>query len=463
MRYTVAILGRPNVGKSTLFNRLCGRRAALVDPTPGVTRDRRRGSARLGDLRFDAIDTAGLEEAESGTLEASMQAQTRRALDEADAALLVIDARAGITPVDRHFAGLVRRSTKPLILVANKCEGGAAEAGLLEAYSLGLGEPVAISAEHGLGMADLFAALAKVLPAEAAEAGKEAAPEGETDGEAAAETETGPLQLAIVGRPNVGKSSLLNRLLGEERVITGPEPGVTRDAIAVEWRWRDRDIRLIDTAGMRRRARVQEKIEKLSVADTLRAIRFAHVVVLVLDATVPIERQDLTIAGHVIDEGRAPVIALNKWDMVEDRAAVLAALRDRLESSLPQVRGIPVVTLSALTGEGVERLMPAVADAYACWNTRIGTGPLNRWLGEAVDRHPPPLVDGRRLRLRYATQIKTRPPTVVLFSSQPSALPEAYRRYLVNGLRERFGLDGVPIRIMLRKGKNPYAEDGDDG
>jgi GTP-binding protein len=454
MRYTVAILGRPNVGKSTLFNRLCGRRAALVDPTPGVTRDRRRGAARLGDLGFDAIDTAGLDEAGSGTLEASMQAQTRRALEEADAALLVIDARAGITPIDRHFAAWVRRSPKPVILVANKCEGAAAESGLLDAFSLGLGEAVAISAEHGIGMADLYAALSRVLP-QAAEAEAAAGPdEGEAE-------PAGPLQLAIVGRPNVGKSSLLNRLLGEERVITGPEPGVTRDAIAVEWRWRGHDIRLIDTAGLRRRARVQEKLEKLSTGDTLRAIRFAHVVVLVLDATAPAERQDLAIAGHVIEEGRAPVIVLNKWDLVDDRPAVLAALHDRLERSLPQVRGIPVVTLSAATGEGVERLMPAVVGAHERWNARIGTGPLNRWLGEAVDRHPPPLVDGRRLRLRYATQIKGRPPTVVLFASRPSALPEAYRRYLANGLREAFGLDGIPIRIMLRKGKNPYAE-GDE-
>jgi len=461
MRYTVAILGRPNVGKSTLFNRLCGRREALVDPTPGVTRDRRRGAARLGDLSFDVIDTAGLEEAEGGTLEASMQAQTRRALAEADVALLVIDARAGVTPVDRHFAASVRRSPKPVILVANKCESGAAESGLLEAFSLGLGEAVAISAEHGLGMADLFEALARVLPKPAEEAAAEQAAPAPAEAETETE-EAGPLQLAIVGRPNVGKSSLVNRLIGEERVITGPEPGVTRDAIAIEWRWRGQDIRLIDTAGLRRRARVQEKIEKLSAADTLRAIRFANVVVLVLDATAPAERQDLTIAGHVIEEGRAPLIALNKWDLVEDRAATLAALRDRLESSLPQVRGIPVVTLSAMTGDGVERLMPAVVGAYKLWNTRIGTGPLNRWLGDAVDRHPPPLVEGRRLRLRYATQIKARPPTVVLFSSRPSALPEAYRRYLVNGLREKFGLEGVPIRIMLRKGKNPYAEGDDD-
>jgi GTP-binding protein len=462
MRFTVAILGRPNVGKSTLFNRLCGRREALVDPTPGVTRDRRRGKARLGDLEFDVIDTAGLEEVASGTLQASMQEQTDRALAESDAALLVVDARAGLTPVDRHFAQSVRRSPKPVILVANKCEGAAAEAGMIESFELGLGEPVAISAEHGLGMADLFAALACLMPDEATEGGTESARtagEGGGDGEAAEKAEeAGPLQLAIVGRPNVGKSSLLNRLLGEQRVITGPEPGVTRDAIAVEWRWRDRDIRLIDTAGLRRRARVQEKLEKLSAADTLRAVRFANVVVLVLDATQPAERQDLTIAGHVIDEGRALVIVLNKWDLIDDRHAVLAALADRLEQSLPQVRGIPVVTLSAVTGEGMERLMPAVARVYDVWNRRVGTGPLNRWLREAVERHPLPLVKGRRLRLRYATQIKARPPTFVLFSSRPAALPETYRRYLSNGLREAFGLDGVPIRIFLRKGENPYVE-----
>jgi GTP-binding protein len=314
---------------------------------------------------------------------------------------------------------------------------------------------VAISAEHGLAMADLFAALARLLPEPASEG--EAGEEGPEPADEA-DQESGPLQLAIIGRPNVGKSSLLNRLLGQERVITGPEPGVTRDAIAVEWRWRDRDVRLIDTAGLRRRARVQEKIEKLSAADTLRAIRFANVVVLVLDATAPMERQDLAIAGHAIEEGRAPVIALNKWDMVEDRAETLARLRDRLEESLPQVRGIPIVTLSALTGEGVDRLMPAVARAYDVWNMRVGTGPLNRWLEQAVERHPPPLVEGRRLRLRYATQVKARPPTIVMFTTRPTELPEGYRRYLANSMREAFGLDGVPIRIQLRKGKNPYAD-----
>jgi len=445
----VAILGRPNVGKSTLFNRLCGLRAALVDPTPGVTRDRRVGKASLGDLEFDVIDTAGLDEAAPGTMEASMQQQTERALSGADAVLLMIDARAGLTPMDRHFADRLRRIHLPIILVANKCEGEAAAAGLYEAYELGFGEPVAISAEHGEGMADLHIALAPHLDSATITEDETEVPEGDDD-------KAGPLQLAIVGRPNVGKSTLLNRLVGDERVITGPEPGVTRDAIAVGWNWQGQNVRLIDTAGLRRRSRIQEKLEKLSVADSLRSIRFAQVVVLVLDATAMAEKQDLSIADHVIREGRALVIVANKWDQVGDRKAAMEELCDRLERSLPQVRGIPVVPLSALTGEGVDRLMPAVIKAFETWNIRLGTGPLNRWLEDVLDRHPPPMSHGRRLRLRYITQVKTRPPTFVIFTSRPEDLPDAYSKYLVNGLRDAFGLDGVPVRLNLRRGKNPY-------
>ncbi len=455
MAFTLAILGRPNVGKSTLFNRLCRLRTALVDATPGVTRDRRYGEARLGDLRFRLIDTAGLEDAAPGTLQASMREQTDQALDEADAALMVIDARAGVTPDDRHFVAWLRHARKPVILVANKCEGAKGEAGILEAWELGLGDPVPISAEHNEGMAELHVVLAPLIDAAdaRAEALKQAADPGAADAEEPADKE---LLLAIIGRPNVGKSTLLNRLVGEARVITGPEPGVTRDAISVAWQWRGRPLRLIDTAGLRRRGRIQEKLEKLSVGDTLRAIRFAHVAVLVVDATAMPERQDLTIASHVVDEGRALVIAVNKWDMVEDRAAAMRTLTDRLEISLPQVRGIPIVPLSALTGDGVNRLMPAVAGAYDIWTRRMSTAMLNRWLDDAVERHPPPVVKGRRLRLRYMTQVKGRPPTFVVFSTRPTALPESYRRYLANGLRQTFGLDGVPIRVVLRKGANPY-------
>jgi GTP-binding protein len=451
---SVAIVGRPNVGKSTLFNRLCGLRVALVDPTPGVTRDRRSGVAKLGDLEFDIIDTAGLDEAEAGTMEASMQQQTERALLGADVILLMIDARIGLTPMDRHFADTLRKSPVPILLVANKCEGKAATAGLYEAYELGFGEPIAISAEHGEGLADLHVALAPYLDAAAV---SEA--EGDDADDDTVDDDTGPLQLAIVGRPNVGKSTLLNRLVGDERVITGPEPGVTRDAIAVGWDWQGQDVKLIDTAGLRRRARIQEKIEKLSAADSLRSIRFAQVVVLVLDATTMAEKQDLSIADHVIREGRALVIVANKWDQVDDRKAAMEELRDRLQRSLPQVRGIPIVTLSALTGEGIGRLMPAVTKAFKIWNIRLSTGPLNRWLEDVLERHPPPLSRGRRLRLRYVTQIKARPPTFVIFSTRPADLPESYSRYLVNSLRETFGLDGVPIRMNLRRGNNPYDPD----
>jgi GTP-binding protein len=443
----VAILGRPNVGKSTLFNRLVGRRLAIVDPTPGVTRDRREGDARLGDLGFTLVDTAGLDEAERGTLEARIQDQTARALDEADLALLLIDARAGVTPLDRHFADRVRKSSKPVVVVANKCEGQAGIGGLMEAFAFGLGEPVAISAEHGEGLADLRDVLLERLGERAV-----------ADEQGAAEAER-PLQLAIVGRPNVGKSTLVNRLLGDERVLTGPEPGVTRDAIAVEWVWQGRRVRLIDTAGLRKRARVTADIERLSAADARRAIQFAEVAVLVIDAAIGVERQDLAIASQIAEEGRALVIAVNKWDLIDDRRAAMAAIRRRIESSLPQVRGVPIVALSAETGEGVDDLPAAVVEIHEVWSMRVATSPLNRWLEEAVERHPPPVVDGRRVRLRFATQVKARPPTFALFTSRPTELPDSYLRYLVNGLREAFSLPGVPIRIVLRKGANPYAPD----
>jgi len=451
MNAKVAIVGRPNVGKSTLFNRLVGRRLALVDDTPGVTRDRREGEAQLYDLVFQAIDTAGFEDVRDESLEARMRAQTERAVAEADVALLVVDARAGITPLDRHFADWLRRGRTPVVLVANKCEGAAGEAGRIEAYGLGLGEPVPISAEHGLGLSDLHDALQAHLPG---------VPEGGEEREAAAAAEgvpQGAMQLAIVGRPNVGKSTLVNRLIGEERLLTGPEAGITRDAIAVDWTYRGRALRLIDTAGLRRRARATEKVEKLSAADTRRAIDFAQVVVLVVDAAMPMEKQDLVIARQVIDEGRALVIAINKWDACTDREATMRAIRDRLARSLPQVQGVPVVTLSALRGQNLDHLMRAVFAAYDVWNQRVPTAALNRWLAEIVAAHPPPAPGGRRVRLRYMTQAKTRPPGFVVFCSRPQALPDSYLRYLENALRRDFDLPGTPIRISLRKGENPYA------
>jgi|MEHZ01.5.fsa_nt_MEHZ011559835.1_3 GTP-binding protein len=467
MKPVIAIVGRPNVGKSTLFNRLIGRRSALVDPTPGVTRDRREGNAMLGKLRFTAVDTAGLEEVTGSELESEMQLQTRRAIEDADAALLVFDARAGVTPLDRHFADMMRKSRSPVILVANKCEARAADAGRLEAYELGLGEPVAIASEHGIGMPDLEDAIVEALADfdwDAGDLDRYAGPEPLEDEIDAGEEEVyhGPLQLAIVGRPNVGKSTLVNKLLGDERVITGPEAGITRDAISIEWTWQGTPIKLIDTAGMRRKARIDKKVEKLSVGDTLEAIRFAHVVVLVIDATMMPEKQDLVIARHIIDEGRAIVIAVNKWDVVEDGAAALKLMYDRMEISLPQIRGVPVVTLSALTARGIHKLLPAVLSVYEIWNRRVPTGPLNRWLGLAVERHPPPIFHGRRIRIRYMTQSKSRPPTFVVFTSQPKGMPDSYTRYLINGIREQFDFPGVPIRINLRGQKNPFAPGRDE-
>ncbi len=453
---TIAIVGRPNVGKSTLFNRLVGKRLALVDDRPGVTRDRREGEARLYGLQFRVIDTAGFEDAKGATLEARMRAQTERALDEADLALLLVDARAGVTPLDEAFAQMLRERGQPVVVVANKCEGGRGESGLLEAYSLGLGEPVPLSAEHGLGLADLEEAIRPYLEADQVSEPDEAAGEAPVAEEAEA---AGPLHLAIVGRPNVGKSTLFNRLLGEERVLTGPEAGITRDAIAVPWSYGGREIRLVDTAGLRRRARVTEKLERISVSDSLRAMQFAQVVVLLVEAEAeaPLEKQDLTIARQVVEEGRALVIAINKWDACADREGALRSLRDRLKRSLPQTRGVLVVPLSALRGEGVKRLMDAVFAAYETWNRRVPTAELNRWLEEVTARHPPPAAQGRRIRLKYITQARTRPPTFALSCSRPEALPRSYLRYLQNALREDFGLPGTPIRIHLRKGRNPFA------
>ena len=451
MSFTVAILGRPNVGKSTLFNRLVGRHLALVDDLPGVTRDRREGEGHIADLAFQAIDTAGLEEAAPATLAGRMRAQTERSLDLADVVLLVIDARDGLTPADRHFAAWLRRAGKPVVLVANKAEGRAALEGLADAYALGLGDPVAISAQHGEGFAELYERLQPFAAESAA-----AIPQEEPPGEDAAGPEK-PLQLAIIGRPNVGKSTLVNRLLGEERVLTGPEPGITRDAIATDWSWRGRAIRLIDTAGMRRRSRIEARLERLSVADTLRAVRFAETVILVVDALQPVERQDLTIANLVAEEGRALVLAVNKCDAVPDRAALLKGLRERLDRTLPQLGGVALVPVSALTGFGIAALMNAAVTADAVWNRRVPTAALNRWLARTQERHPPPRVGGRRLRLRYMTQVNTRPPSFALFASQPGELAESYRRYLVNALRQEFDLPGTPIRLMLRKGENPYA------
>ncbi len=459
MSFTVAIVGRPNVGKSTLFNRLVGKRLALVDDLPGVTRDRREGRARLGDLAFTAIDTAGLAEAAPESLTGRMQEQTEAAISTADAVLFLIDARAGTTPADRAFADLVRKSGKPAILIANKSEGSAGEAGVLEAYELGLGEPIAISAEHGEGLADLYAGLRAALPDATAPAAEAERRDAGSDIEQNT-AERRPIRIAVVGRPNCGKSTLVNRLLGEERLLTGPEAGITRDAIAVDLTWQDRPFRVHDTAGLRRRARVEEKLEKLSVADALNAVRFAEVVVLLMDAQKPFEEQDLRIADLIEREGRALVIAMNKWDLIEPRPSAIKKLREETDHWLPQVKGVPVVAVSGLTGAGLDRLMQAVVDAHALWNRRVGTSALNRWIAEAVASHPPPAVSGRRIRLDYITQPKSRPPTFVLFTSRADALPDAYRRYLVNSLRETFDLAGTPIRLTLREKKNPYAKRG---
>jgi GTP-binding protein len=451
MSFTIAIIGRPNVGKSTLFNRLVGQKLALVDDQPGVTRDRREGEARLGDLAFTIIDTAGLDEGAKGSLTARMQEQTETAIKSADALMFVIDARAGLTPTDRAFADFARRADKPVLLLANKSEGKHGEAGAMEAYALGLGEPIQISAEHGEGLGELYDALRALMPVPSeAEASEDQDEGGEDDARR-------PIRVAIVGRPNAGKSTLINHLLGEERLLTSPEAGTTRDAIAVEIDWKGRSFRVFDTAGLRRRSRIEEKLEKLSVADALRAVRFAEVVVLMIDAQHRFEEQDLRIADLIEREGRALVIAVNKWDLMDGKGGQIAALRADADHWLPQIAGMPVVAVSGLMGEGIDRLMEAIEKAYAVWNKRVATAALNRWFEQATSANPPPAVSGRRLKLNYITQTKARPPSFVLFCSRADAVPESYLRYLVNSMREAFALPGTPVRITLREKQNPFA------
>lgn len=460
----VAIVGRPNVGKSTLFNRLVGRRQALVADTPGVTRDRKEGVALLRGRSIRLVDTAGLEEAAPESLFGRMRASSESAVHEAALVLFCIDARAGITPSDEHFAAWVRKQGRPVLLVANKAEGRAGAASAMEAYSLGLGEPVAVSAEHGEGLSDLMGEIVEHLPPEPEEyfpeeddAFDDEIVEGDPEEERIPERPVGPVRIAIVGRPNAGKSTLLNALLGEERMITGPEPGLTRDSVAVTLHDEGDVFEVVDTAGLRRKARIDEALEKMSVSASIEALKMAEVAVLVLDATLGVHEQDLQIARLIEREGRACVLALNKWDAVEDRTATRKAILDRLSISLAQMRGVPVVTFSALTGASVHRLLPAVREACAVWNARVPTGELNRWFEAALERHAPPLVDGRRLKLRYMTQVKSRPPTFVIFGTRAEQMPEDYKRYLVNGLRETFNLPGVPIRLQTRGTKNPYA------
>jgi GTP-binding protein len=446
MSFTIAIIGRPNVGKSTLFNRLVGRRLALVDDTPGVTRDRREGEGRLGDLEFTVIDTAGLEESAPETLSGRMRAQTETAIGQADAVFFVMDTRVGPTPADHAFANLLRKSGKPVVLIANKSEGREAEMRRLAAFELGLGEPVAISAEHDEGMSDLYDALRAAAPELTAPAAE--------DHEAPRQPH--PIRVAIVGRPNAGKSTLINRLLGEERLLTAPEAGTTRDSISVEVDWHGQKFQIHDTAGLRRRSRIEEKLEKLSVGDSLNAIRFAEVVVVMLDVGNAFEEQDQRIADLVEREGRALVIAVNKWDLKEKTAGAIGKLREQADEKLTQIKGVPLVAVSGLTGEGLDRLMQAIVDAFEVWNKRIPTAALNRWFEATVDANPPPAVSGRSLRLNYITQAKSRPPSFVMFCTRADAVPEAYKRYLTNSLRENFGLPGTPIRLTLREKANPF-------
>lgn len=447
----VAIIGRPNVGKSTLFNRLVGKKLALVDDRPGVTRDRREGEANLIGLDFRVVDTAGYEDEDTQTLPGRMRQQTEAALKMADVALFMIDARVGLVPLDEEIARWLRGSTTPVVLVANKAEGRAGEAGVLDSLTLGFGDPVQLSAEHGEGMGDLFEALFPHLEGKAE-------PEEEID----LDDPAAPLKLAIVGRPNAGKSTLVNRILGEDRMITGPEAGITRDSIAIDWEWNDptsgpRKVRLIDTAGMRKRANVQDKLEKLSVADALHAIDFAEVVVLLLDATRGLEVQDLKIADRVLQEGRALVIAMNKWDVAEDASKLFNGVRAALDEGLAQVKGVPLMTVSAVTGKGIDQLLGAAFEVREAWSRRVSTGELNRWFERALEANPPPAPGGKRIKLRYVTQAKTRPPGFVLFGTRVDQLPESYQRYLVNGIRRDLGFGAVPVRLTLRAPKNPFG------
>ena len=449
---TVAIIGRPNVGKSTLFNRLVGKKLALVDDRPGVTRDRREGDAHLVGLDFRVIDTAGYEDEDPDTLPGRMRRQTEAAVAQADVALFMFDARAGIVPLDEEIARWLRASATPIVLVANKAEGRAAEQGVLESLALGFGDPVQVSAEHGEGMGDLFEAMLPHMPEEVEE---------EPDDE---DTFDGPLKLAIVGRPNAGKSTLINRMLGQDRLITGPEAGITRDSIAIDWDWPNpkggvRKVRLIDTAGMRKRAKVQDKLEKLSVADALHAIDFAEVVVLLLDATLGLEGQDLRIADRVLEEGRALVIALNKWDVAENASSLFNGVKKALEDGLSQVAGVTVMTVSGATGKGIDQLIQAAFDTREAWSKRVGTGELNRWFERAVEANPPPAPGGKRVKLRYVTQVKTRPPSFVIFGTRVDQLPASYERYLVNSMRRDLGFGAVPVRLTLRAPKNPFDRD----
>ena len=444
---TVAIIGRPNVGKSTLFNRLVGKKLALVDDRPGVTRDRRESEASLLGLDFRLVDTAGFEEDDPATLPGRMRAQTEAALGTADVALFMIDARVGVTPLDEAIVRWLRQHDVPVIPIGNKAEGKAGETGLIEAFALGLGDPIPFSAEHGEGLIDLFEALRPFLE-------REDAPTDEED-EAG---EDGPLKLAIVGRPNAGKSTLVNRLLGEERMITGPEAGITRDSIAIEWMWRDRPVRLIDTAGLRRKAKVDDKLERLSAADTRHAIDFAEVVVLLLDATRGLEAQDLRIADQVLEEGRALIVAINKWDVAEGASGLFNGVRAALDDGLAQVKGLPLVTVSAATGRGLDQLLEVAFATRDQWSQRVSTGQLNRWFERAVEANPPPAPGGKRIKLRYVTQARSRPPSFILFGTRVDQLPESYRRYLVNGIRRELGFGAVPVRLTLRAQKNPYVK-----
>jgi len=463
MTFKVAIIGRPNVGKSTLFNRLVGKKLALVDNTPGVTRDRRLADASIGALKFQVIDTAGLEEADSESLEGRMREQTERAILEADLCLFLVDARSGIIPTDKSFADLLRKSRTPIIVVANKMEGKISESGYYDAFSLGFGDPVPVSAEHGIGMSDLYTAIVEKLGEEVAfpqdqkveeDDDDDFDPDGETE---AVYDDTKPLRVAVVGRPNAGKSTLINQMVGDDRLLTGPEAGITRDSISVDWQWQGRIIKLFDTAGMRKKAKVQGKLEKLSVSDGLRAVQFAEVVVIVLDVTIPFEKQDLQITDLIIREGRAPVIALNKWDLIDDPQSVLQEMHEKAAFHLSQVKGLKVVPISATTGEGIDKLMKAVLEVHKMWNRRIPTSPLNRWLDAVQYHHPPPAVGGRRIKLKYITQAKSRPPTFSVSCSRPDNLPTSYTRYMVNSLRKEFDLYSIPIRMFMRKGDNPFA------